>query len=114
MTEKSFADYTGVEVDMFRVTLLQLMGNVKEYIEERQHKLKYDDNVKACQEQSCDGTVDSDIASDVGSVVTVCKGSETDTLDTTSSSVTLVTHDMDTDFRLVEEQVSCVEVPLTD
>jgi hypothetical protein len=30
MTKKSFATYTGIEVDVFRVTLPQLMGNMKE------------------------------------------------------------------------------------
>ena len=35
MTKKCFADHTGIEVDMFRDTLLQLMGNVKKYIEKR-------------------------------------------------------------------------------
>ena len=35
MTKKSFASYMGNKVDMFRVTLLQLIGNVKEYIMER-------------------------------------------------------------------------------
>lgn len=29
MTKTSFATYTGIEVDVFRVTLLQLMGNVR-------------------------------------------------------------------------------------
>ena len=73
MTEKSFAEYTGMEVDMFRVTLLQLMGDVKEHIEERaQHKLKYANRVKACQVKSSDGIVDSGKASDVGSVITEC------------------------------------------
>lgn len=115
MTQQCFADHTRIEVDTFRDTLLQLMGNVKEFIEERaQHKLMYDDKVKACRVKSCDGIVDSGIASDVGSVVTECKGSETDKLDTTRSSVILVTHDMDADFRPVKEHVSCAKVPLTD
>ena len=71
MTEKSFADYTGIEVDMFRVTFLQLMGNVKKCIEERaQHKLNYDDKMKACRVKSCDDIVDSGKASDVGPVIT--------------------------------------------
>lgn len=29
MTSKCFSNYTGIEVDTFRVTLLQLTGNVK-------------------------------------------------------------------------------------
>ena len=115
MTEKCFANHTGIEVDTFRDSLLQLMGNVKKYIEERaQYKLKYDDKVTACQVQSCESIVESGKELDVGSVITECKGSETDKHDTTSSSVTHVTHDMDADFRPVKEQVSCAEVPLTD
>ena len=96
MTQQCFADHTGIEVDMFRDTLLQLVGNVKEFIEEKaRHKLMYDDKVKVCRVKSCDGIVDSGKASDVGSVVNECKGSETDKLDTTGSSVIHVTHDMD-------------------
>jgi hypothetical protein len=114
MTLKCFADHTGIEVDTFRDTLLQLMGNVKEFIEERAHHTPiYDDKVKACRVKSCDGIINSGIASDVGSVINECKGSETAKLDTTSSSVTLVTHDTDADFRPVKEQGSCAEVPLT-
>lgn len=115
MTKKCFADHTGIEVDTFRDTLIQLMGNVMRFIEEKApHKLKYDDKVKACRVQSCDGIGDSGKASDVGSVITICKGSETDKRDTTSNTMTTVTHDMDVAFRPVKEQVSCVEVPLTD
>jgi hypothetical protein len=42
MTKTSFATYTGIEVNVFRVTLLQLMGNVKEYIMER---AKHEDSI---------------------------------------------------------------------
>ena len=95
MTLKLFFDHTGIEVDTFRDTLLQLMGNVKAFIEERaQHKLLVDDKVKASLVKSCDGINDSGKALDVGSVVTICKGSENDKLDTTSCSVTPVTHGM--------------------
>ena len=115
MTKKCFANFTRIEVDVFRVTLLQLMGNVKEYIEERaKHEPKYEDKVKACEVQSSDGMVDSGKTLDVGSAVTKCKGSETAKLDTTRSSVTLVTHDMNADFRPAKEQESCAEVPLHD
>ena len=37
MTSKRFANHTGFEVDAFRDTLLQLTGNVKEFIEVRAH-----------------------------------------------------------------------------
>jgi hypothetical protein len=115
MTKKCFADHTGIEVDTFRDILIQLMDKVKRFIEEKaQHIPAYDDKVNACRVQSCDGIGDSGKASDVGSVVMICKGSETDKPDTTSSSVTLITHDMDADFRPIKEQVSCAEVPLTE
>lgn len=39
MTNKYFTNYTGIEVDALRETLLQLMSNVVKYIDERaQHK----------------------------------------------------------------------------
>jgi hypothetical protein len=37
MMQQCFADHTGIEVDTFRDTLLQLMGNVKEFIEDLFH-----------------------------------------------------------------------------
>lgn len=114
MTKKCFADHTGIEVDTFRDTLVQLMDKVKRFINEKaQHIHAYDDKVKACRVQSCDGVGDSGIASDVGSGVTICNGSENDKPDTTSSSVTLITHDMDANFSTIKEQVSCADVPLT-
>lgn len=39
MTSKRFADHTGLEVDNFRVTLLQIIGKVKEFIKARTHLL---------------------------------------------------------------------------
>ena len=113
MTKRCFVDHTGIEVDTFRDTLLQLMGNVKTFIEGRaQHRLLDGDKVKASLVKSCDGIDDTGKPLDVGSDVTICKGSETDKLDTTSSSLTPVTHGMDVEFRTVNEKVSCAEVPL--
>ena len=110
MTKKSFATHTGIEVDVFRVTLLQLMGNVKEYIMERaKHEHKYEDKVMACRVQPCDGCVDSGKASNAGSVIIEGRGSETEKLDTTNSSMTL-TRDVDADIRPVKEHVSCAKV----
>lgn len=37
MKSKRFADHTGLEVDAFRVTLLHITGNVKEFIKARAH-----------------------------------------------------------------------------
>ena len=91
------------------------MGNVKKYIMERaQNEPMNDDKMKACREQSRDGIVESGNKLDVGSGVTKCKDSETDKIDTTSSSETLITHVMDADFTSVKDQVSCDEVHVTD
>ena len=111
MTKKCFATYTGIEVDVFRVTLLQYMGNVKEYIEERaHHKLKHEDKVKACQMKSNDGIVNSAKASDVGLAVTEGRGSETNKLRTTYRSMSLGGHHRDAYIRPIKEQVSYAEV----
>jgi hypothetical protein len=111
MIKQCFVNYTGIEVDVFRVKLLKLMGNVKEYIEERtHHKLKFEDKVKTCEVQSSDGIVDSGKTSDVGLMVTEGRGSETDKLDTTNSSMTHVTHDVEAYISPVKEHVSCAKV----
>lgn len=47
MTKKCFVDHTGIEVDTFRDTLVQLMDKVKRFINEKaQHIPGYDDKVK--------------------------------------------------------------------
>ena len=102
MTKRCFADHTGFEVDTFRDTLIQLIGNVKGFIQERA-QLK--------QVQSCDDIGYSGKASDVGSVVMICNELETNKLDTTSSSVTLISHEMDANLRPVKANVICADVP---
>ena len=114
MKKKCFANYTEIEVDVFRETLILHMDNVKKYIEERaQHELKNDDKVNECRVQSSDSNVESGKALDAGTVIIECRGTETDNLYTNSSYVTLVTHDVDADIRHVNVQVSCAEVPLS-
>ena len=113
--EKCFENHTGFEVDAFRDTLLQLMGKVKMHIVVRaQHEPMNDDKANVSRVQSCDGIVESGIKLDVGSDVTKGKDSETDKIDTTSCSETLITHVMDADFTSVKDQVSCDEVHVTD
>jgi hypothetical protein len=72
-------------------------------MERAQHKLKCEGKVKVCWVQSSNGIVDSGKASNVGSVVTDDRGSGTDKLDSTNSSMTLVTHDVDAYIRPVKE-----------
>ena len=51
MTSKRFADHTGLDVDAFRVTLLQITGKVKEFIKERAHLLTTSETATA--ERTC-------------------------------------------------------------
>ncbi|GJR66608.1 hypothetical protein Tco_0012673 [Tanacetum coccineum] len=53
MTEKFFAEYTGIQVKQFRETLLLHMGNVKKSVAERtHHKRQYDRRMNKRQMQS--------------------------------------------------------------
>ncbi|GJU63291.1 hypothetical protein Tco_1245126 [Tanacetum coccineum] len=53
MTEKLFAEYTGIQVKQFRETLLLHMANVKKSVAERtHHKRQYDRRMKERQMQS--------------------------------------------------------------
>ena len=46
-----FVDHTGLEVDAFRITLLQVTGSVKEFIKERAHLLPTSE--AAAAERTC-------------------------------------------------------------
>ena len=58
------------------------------------------------QTHSCVDTDDSGNASDIGSVVTICKESETDKVDTISISVTSINMDSDRFIVSTEESLS--------
>ena len=91
MTNRYFTNYTGVEVDMVRDTLLQLMGNVKKYIEKRaQDKPKCDIKMNESRVQSKDINVDLGKGSDAE-----CRRTETEKLNPSSSSTTCGTQDED-------------------
>ncbi|GKC57530.1 hypothetical protein Tco_1085128 [Tanacetum coccineum] len=127
-----FAEYTRIEVKQFRETLLQHMGNVKKSVAERtRHKRQYDSRMNERQMQSKEGKVDSSKALDDSLVVTECSaiesensnsehafnksvyessGTESGKQDTSSSSRNYLTHVVDADIRLVNDQVPFVEV----
>ena len=73
-----------------------------------------DNKLKGSPVLSCDDIGDTGKTSDVGSVFTRCNESETDMPDTASNSVTLLAHDLHPDPRPIKENVSGVEVLLTD
>ncbi|GJR59066.1 hypothetical protein Tco_1501228 [Tanacetum coccineum] len=90
MTEKLFAEYTGIQVKQFKETLLLHMGNVKKSVAKRtRHKRQYDRRMKERQMQSRESK------------------------DTSSSSGTYITHVVDADIRPVNDQVPSAKVHLT-
>ncbi|GJU32261.1 hypothetical protein Tco_1175850 [Tanacetum coccineum] len=113
MTEKYFAEYTGIKVKQFRETLLLHMGNVKKSLAERtRHKRQYDRRMNERQMQSRESKVVSSKALDASLVVTECSGTKSDKHDTSSSSRTYITHAVDVDIRPVNDQVPFAELRL--
>ncbi|GJU29614.1 hypothetical protein Tco_1173203 [Tanacetum coccineum] len=114
MTEKHFAEYTGIEVKQFRETLLLHMGNVKKSLAERaRHKRQYDRRMNERQMQSRESEVVSSKALDTSLAVTECSGTKSDKHDTSSSSRTYITHAVDVDNRPVKDKEPMAEVQLT-
>ncbi|GJU87718.1 hypothetical protein Tco_1295264 [Tanacetum coccineum] len=114
MTEKYFAEYTGIEVKQFRETLLLHMGNVKKSLAERtRHKRQYDRRMNERHMQSRESKVVSSKALDVSLVVTECSGTKSYKHDTSSSSRTYITHVADADIRPVKDKEPMAEVQLT-
>nr|GEU78115.1 hypothetical protein [Tanacetum cinerariifolium] len=112
MTKKYFAEYIGIEVEQFRETLLQHMGNVKKSVAERtRHKRQYD--IRVNKRQTHASKVDSSKALDADLVVMESNGAESGKQDTSSSSENYLTHVVDADIRLVNDQMSFDEVQLT-
>ncbi|GJW00243.1 reverse transcriptase domain-containing protein [Tanacetum coccineum] len=111
MTEKLFAEYTGIQVKQFRETLLLHMANVKKFVAERtHHKRQYDRRMKERQMQSRESKVVSSKALDASLVVTECSETKSDEHITSSSSRTYITHVVDADIRPVNDQVPSAEV----
>ncbi|GJS69443.1 retrovirus-related pol polyprotein from transposon TNT 1-94 [Tanacetum coccineum] len=113
MTEKLFAEYTGIQVKQFRETLLLHIANVKKYVAKiTHHKRQYDRRMKERQmsHESCKVgcyRVKHRMAS---IVVTECSATKSDEHITSISSGTYITHVVDADIRLVNDQVPSAEV----
>ncbi|GJY36550.1 hypothetical protein Tco_0421928 [Tanacetum coccineum] len=111
MTEKLFAEYTGIKVKQFRETLLLHMGNVKKCVAERtRHKRQYDRRMNERHMQSSESKVVSSKALDVSLVVTECSGTKSDEHITSSSLGTYITHVMKADIKPVNDQMPSSEV----
>ncbi|GJS82242.1 hypothetical protein Tco_0748783 [Tanacetum coccineum] len=85
MTNKYFAEYTGVEVKQFRDILLQLMGNVKKSVAERtRHQRQYDIRLNKRQMRTQESKIDTGKAVDADLVVTESSGTESKVQDDNS------------------------------
>ncbi|GKD34764.1 hypothetical protein Tco_1250273 [Tanacetum coccineum] len=114
MTDKYFAEYTGIEVKQFRKTLLQYTSNVKKFVAERtRHKRLYDRRVNKRQMQKQESKVDLGKALDAGLVVTKCSGTKLEVQDTSSRSGDDADAD-NADIKPVYDEEPMAYVQLTD
>ncbi|GJW76056.1 hypothetical protein Tco_0137738, partial [Tanacetum coccineum] len=71
MTDKYFVEYTGIEVQHFRDTLLQHLGNVKKSVAERtRHQRQYERRVNKRQMQTQESKIDTGNLVDTESIRT--------------------------------------------
>ncbi|GJV49490.1 hypothetical protein Tco_1439702 [Tanacetum coccineum] len=88
MTRKYFLEYTQLEVQQFRDTLIQHMESVKKSIDKRAlHKREYDSRVNEKQMQTKERKVDTSKALDASLVDTKSSGTESREQDTSSGSM---------------------------
>ncbi|GKA32944.1 hypothetical protein Tco_0719311 [Tanacetum coccineum] len=113
MTDKYFAEYTGIEVKQFRETLLQHMSNVKKSVAERtRHKRLYDRRVNKKKMQTQESNVDTGKALDADLVVTESSRTESKMQDTSSRSGNDTDND-DAEIRPIYDEEPMAEVQLT-
>ncbi|GKD05543.1 hypothetical protein Tco_1180517, partial [Tanacetum coccineum] len=113
MTDKYFAEYTGIKVKQFRETLLQHMSNVKKSVAERTcHQRQYDRRVNKRQMQTQESKVDLGKALDADLVVTESSGTESGKQDTSSRSGNDTNAD-NADIKPVYDEETMAEVQLT-
>ncbi|GJV79078.1 hypothetical protein Tco_1514948 [Tanacetum coccineum] len=87
MSDKYFAEYTGIEVKQFRETLLQHMSNVKKSVAERtRHQRQYDRRVNKRQMQMQKSNIDTGTTVYANLVVTESSGTKLKVQDESSRS----------------------------
>ncbi|GKD27427.1 hypothetical protein Tco_1233641 [Tanacetum coccineum] len=87
MTDTYFVEYTGIEVQHFRDTLLQHLGNVKKSVAKRtRHQRQYERRVNKRQMQTQESKIHTGKALDNGLVVIESNGTESDVQDDSSRS----------------------------
>ncbi|GKD73509.1 hypothetical protein Tco_1331791, partial [Tanacetum coccineum] len=87
MTDKYFVEYTRIEVQHFRDTLLQHLGNVKKSVTERiRHQRQYERRVNKGHMQTQKSKIHTGKAVDNGLVIMERNGTESEVQDDSSGS----------------------------
>ncbi|GJZ85006.1 hypothetical protein Tco_0650345, partial [Tanacetum coccineum] len=113
MTRKYFLEYTQLEVQQFRDTLIQHMESIKKSIDKRAlHKREYDSKVNEIQMQKTKETVDTSKALDASLVDIESSRTKSGEQDTSSRSGNDA-HDDDADIRPIYDEEPMDEVQTT-
>ncbi|GJX56532.1 hypothetical protein Tco_0286429 [Tanacetum coccineum] len=113
MTDTYFVEYTGIEVQHFRDTLLQHLGNVKKSVAERtRHQRQYERRVNKRQMQTQESKIDTGKALDADLVDTESIRTDSTVQDDSSRSGNDTDAD-DADIRPIYDEEPMVEVQLT-
>ncbi|GJX42373.1 hypothetical protein Tco_0257363 [Tanacetum coccineum] len=114
MTRKYFLEYTQLEVQQFRDTLIQHIESVKKSIDKRAlHKREYEIGVNERQMKTKEGKVDTSKALDASLVDIESSGTESGKHDTSSSSGNDIDAD-DADIIPIYDEEPMAKVQLTD
>ncbi|GJT56914.1 gag-pol polyprotein [Tanacetum coccineum] len=113
MTYTYFVEYTGIEVQHFRTTLLQHLGNVKKSVAERtRHQRQYKRRVNKRKMHTQESKIDTGKALDNGFVVMESNGTESEVQDDSSRSGNDTDAD-DADIRPIYNEEPMAGVQLT-
>ncbi|GJW33495.1 hypothetical protein Tco_0053527 [Tanacetum coccineum] len=113
MTYMYFAEYTGIEVQHFRDTLLQHLGNVKKSVVERtRHQRQYERRVNKRKMQTQESKIHTGKAVDNGLVVMESNVTESEVQDDSSMSGNDTDAD-EADIRPIYDEELMAEVQLT-
>ncbi|GKA85254.1 hypothetical protein Tco_0806908 [Tanacetum coccineum] len=113
MTDTYFVEYTGIEVQHFRDTLLQHLGNVKKSVAERtRHQRQYERRVNKRQMQTQESKIDTGKALDANLVDTESIRTDSTVQDDNSRSGNISDAD-DADIRPIYDEEPMAEVQLT-
>ncbi|GJZ89638.1 hypothetical protein Tco_0661420 [Tanacetum coccineum] len=113
MTDTYFVEYTGIEVQHFRDTLLQHLGNVKKSVAKRtHHQRQYDRRVNKRLMQTQKSKIDTGKALDNDVVVMESNGTKSEVQDDNSRSGNDTDAD-DADIRPIYDEEPMAEVQLT-